>query len=381
MTRITITWLLIANLGLTPWSFAAPADEKEAALAKVRQSIETLRKEIAATQHQHDAVSAELADIEQRIAQVHKLIRRLQQDQRQQQKKLTKLGAQERQLQTEVNTQSALLARQMRAAYMIGNQEQLKLWLNAQDPAAVSRTGVYYDYLHRARARRIHDLRQSVTQLLALRDSLKVERERLSALQQQQQTIQQELQVRSASRAAVLQKLQAELTSKEQQLAQSLQDEKRLNQLVNALREVIPEALLQTGQRSPFGRLKGKLHWPTLGRVQDSFGKKQQSGRTRINGVRILAPAGHEVHAVAPGRVAYADWLRGYGMLLILDHGDGYMSLYGHNQAIYKELGEWVQAGELIASVGSSGGETQDSLYFELRHNGTPINPMVWCRR
>ena len=130
-----------------------------------------------------------------------------------------------------------------------------------------------------------------------------------------------------------------------------------------------------------FGKLKGKLHWPTQGRVQDNFGKNRASGRKLTNGVLIQADEGREVRSVAQGRVAYADWLRGYGMLLILDHGDGYMSLYGHNQAIYKELGEWVQAGEVIATVGKSGGENQSSLYFEIRHNGKPDNPLRWCRR
>lgn len=361
---------------------AAPvSSQNEAALQKLRTSIESLRQEIATTQTRHDSVRTELADIERQIGTVHKRIRKLRREQQQQQHKLAELTTQEKSLQQDVAAQRDLLARQMRAAYIIGQQEYLKLWLNAQDPAAVSRTSVYYDYVHRARAQRIAQTRATMGKLLALSDSIRVERDSLLQLRRQQETIKQELEDRSRSRAALMQQLKAELDSKEQQLNRNLEDEKRLNKLITSLREVIPDILMVPGQRAPFAKLKGKLPWPTQGRVQDTFGKKRESGRKLTNGVLIQADEGREIHAVSQGRVAYADWLRGYGMLLILDHGDGFMSLYGHNQAIYKELGEWVQAGEVIAAVGKSGGESQSSLYFEIRHNGKPDNPLRWCRR
>jgi len=373
----------VVSLLLWPLCLAAApvASPNEAALQKLRNSIESLRKEIATTQTRHDGVRTELADIERQIGTVHKRIRKLRGEQQQQQHKLTELYGKEKSLQQEVAAQRNLLARQMRAAYIIGQQEYLKLWLNAQDPAAVSRTSAYYDYMHRARAQRIAHTRASMDKLVALSDSIRGERDSLRQMQQQQETIKQELEARLRSRAAVMQQLRAELVSKEQQLNRNLEDEKRLNTLVANLRTVIPDILLAPGQRAAFGTLKGKLPWPTQGRVQDNFGKKRETGRKLTNGVLIQADEGQEVRAVSQGRVAYADWLRGYGMLLILDHGDGYMSLYGHNQAIYKELGEWVQAGEVIATVGKSGGENQSSLYFEIRHNGKPDNPLRWCRR
>ena len=357
------------------------ASQNEAALQQVRSAIESLRKDIVATQTQHDSVRTELADIERQIGTVHKRIRHLRREQQRQQNKLSELTGKEKSLQQEVAAQRDLLARQIRAAYAIGQQEYLKLWLNAQDPAAVSRTSQYYDYMNRARAQRITQARTSMEKLLAVGASIRVERDSLAQLQQQQETIKQELEVRSRSRTSLMQQLKAQLLSKEQQLQRNLEDEKRLNKLIASLREVIPDILMAPGSRTAFGKLKGKLHWPTQGRVQDTFGKKRESGRKLTNGVLIQAEEGREVRAVSQGRVAYADWLRGYGMLLILDHGDGYMSLYGHNQAIYKELGEWVQSGEVIAAVGKSGGENQSSLYFEIRHNGKPDNPLRWCRR
>ena len=127
-------------------------------------------------------------------------------------------------------------------------------------------------------------------------------------------------------------------------------------------------------------KLKGKLNWPTTGKLKDIYGKKRKTGRVRWNGVMIMARAGQDVKAVSHGRVAFAEFLRGYGLLLILDHGDGYMSLYGHNQTIYKEIGEWVETGETIASIGTSRGKKHSGLYFEIRYNGKPSNPVRWCR-
>lgn len=354
--------------------------ERDAALAQVRTKIEKLRKDIATTQTQHDAVRSDFAELERRINEVHKRIRQLQQDQRRQQIKLSDLQQQEKKLQQDVDRQQEILARQLRAAYMIGQQEYLKLWLNAQDPAAVSRTSQYYEYLHRARAEQIEQTQHAMNRLTALQQTLRGERTALLELQKQQQTREQELQEKLRNRATVLARLREELKGKEQELATTLEDEKRLNKLVTALHEALPDVLALPGQRAPFGKLRGRLVWPTVGKVLNSFGKKRGTA-ARSNGVAILTAEGREVRAVAAGRVAYADWLRGYGMLVILDHGEGYMTLYGHNQAIYKEMGEWVQAGETIAAVGRSGGESQSSLYFEIRHNGTPVNPSQWCRR
>ncbi len=375
-------YVLCAMLGPVLLCAATPlANQNEAALQQVRSAIESLRKEIVATQTQHDSVRTELAEIERQIGTVHKRIRHLRREQQRQQSKLSELTGKEKSLQQDVAAQRDLLARQMRAAYVIGQQEYLKLWLNAQDPAAVSRTSQYYDYVNRARAQRIAQARASMEKLLAVGATIRVERDNLAQLQQQQETIKQELEARSRSRTALMQQLKTQLLTKEQELQRNLEDEKRLNKLIASLREVIPDILLAPGPRAAFGKLKGKLPWPTQGRVQDTFGKKRESGRKLTNGVLIQADEGREIRAVSQGRVAYADWLRGYGMLLILDHGDGYMSLYGHNQAIYKELGEWVQSGEVIATVGKSGGENQASLYFEIRHNGKPDNPLRWCRR
>ena len=162
-----------------------------------------------------------------------------------------------------------------------------------------------------------------------------------------------------------------------------LDDQRQLERVVKVITENLPhtDAGLDVIRQTPFGKLKGKLVWPALGKVKRLFGKKRQSGRLRWKGVLIEARQGNNVRAVAAGRVAYADWLRGYGLLLIIDHGDGYMSLYGHNESLFKETGDWVSAGDVIASVGKSGGRKLSSLYFEIRHKGKPVNPTRWCKK
>jgi septal ring factor EnvC (AmiA/AmiB activator) len=130
--------------------------------------------------------------------------------------------------------------------------------------------------------------------------------------------------------------------------------------------------------QQPFHSRKGKLRWPARGRLAQRFGAPR-SGGLRWRGVMIEAQEGGEVRAVSQGRIAFSDWMRGFGLLLIIDHGDGYMSLYGHNQTLYKEVGEWVDTGEVVALLGASGGRTESGLYFEMRHKGRPINPVHWC--
>ena len=264
---------------------------------------------------------------------------------------------------------------------MNGRQEYLKLLLNQQDPAAVSRVMTYYDYFNKARTTRIDKAIQTITKLDQVKVKIENQRLVLNKLKQQQLAEKKQLEESYNERAVVVARLQQELNSKDKQLSQLLEDEQQIQKLLQAIREVMPELLKVPGEAQPFAKLRGKLKWPAQGKIQNIFGKKRKASRVSWNGIVIKAPEGRNVHAVARGRVAYADWLRGYGLLLIIDHGDGYMSLYGHNQSLFKETGDWVEAGEEIASVGNSGGQQQSGLYFEIRHNGKPTNPGKWCRK
>jgi len=379
--RSTVCTLCVIGLGLTVnFPAHARANGNEQALSQVRERIERLRKDIEKTQTQHDSVRTELRDIERQISKLLGVLKQLNRQLAGQQRKLRDLHQQRKQLQAELATQHHLLARQVEAAFMIGRQEYLKLLLNQEDPAAVGRTMTYYDYFNRARAKRIAATRATLKQLQGVEQEITAQTEALNQTRQQQLDKKTALEKTSGERAVIVAKLQSQLDSKAQELKRLVEDERRLQDLVSRLDQAIPDILTAPGSHKPFSQLRGKLMWPTRGRLQVTFGTRRSGSRLKWNGVLIRASEGREVRAVSHGRVAYADWLRGYGLLMIIDHGNGYMSLYGHNQALYKETGEWVEAGEVIASVGKSGGQTQAGLYFEIRHNGKPTDPARWCR-
>jgi septal ring factor EnvC (AmiA/AmiB activator) len=361
-------------------SAASEGASTEKALSQVRSKIDNLRKEIEKTQTLHDSVRTELRDIEREIGKLLRVLKQLDTKLAKQQRKLDALHQQRKGLRAELSTQHHLLARQVQAAFMIGRQEYMKLLLNQEDPSAVGRSMTYYDYLNRARLKRIDATKATLQKLQSVEQEILSQTTELNATKQEQLGKKAELQKSSRDRAMVVASLNKELVSKESELNRLVEDERRLQDLVSQLDKAIPDILTAPGTHKPFAKLRGKLIWPTRGKLQVAFGTRREGGRLKWNGVLIRADEGREVHAVSHGRVAYADWLRGYGLLLIIDHGNGYMSLYGHNQAIYKETGEWVEAGEVIASVGKSGGQNQAGLYFEIRHNGTPTDPARWCR-
>lgn len=355
-------------------------DDREATLQKVREKIERLRTDIQKTQTLHDTVRTELASLERDINQLHRVLKQLDNNLTKQKAKLNTLYVKRNRLRKDVKSQQDMLDKQITAAYMIGRQEYIKLILNQEDPAIIGRTMAYYDYFNRARVDRIDASRNSLIALIDTEKQIKAETASLKKIQLQQLAKKEKLEEASHSRALVVAKLQREIVSKESDLSRLSADEKRLTDLVVKLDDAIPDVLTEPGKRTPFARLKGQLRWPARGHVQALFGQRRASSQVKWSGVMITASEGHDVKAVSHGRVAYADWLRGYGLLLIIDHGNGYMSLYGHNQSIFKETGEWVEAGETIASVGKSGGQEQAGLYFEIRHNGKPSNPVSWCR-
>lgn len=372
---------LLAVMFLLPVFTPSRADEdREEALSEVRSKINRLRKEIEKTQTLHDSVRTELRKVEQDISKIHRALKKLNGRLASKEKELDSLYRDRAELTRELSTHHQLLGRQIQAAYMIGQQEYLKLLLNQEDPSVVGRTMIYYDYFNRARVAEIETTQVTLQKLKRVEADIKAETVELNAIKQQRLAKQQELLKVSREHSLVVARLHDELVNKEQELAQLIENERRLTDLVNKLDEAIPDILTATGKRTPFEKLRGKLNWPTKGDVQALFGRQRSIGKLTWNGVIIRANEGRDIRAVSHGRVAYADWLRGYGLLLILDHGDGYMSLYGHNQSIYKETGEWVNTGEIIASVGKSGGQKQAGLYFEIRHNGKPRNPLKWCR-
>ncbi|MGQ0658824.1 MAG: murein hydrolase activator EnvC family protein [Chromatiales bacterium] len=306
-----------------------------------------------------------LAELEQTIVQKQIALQRL----------ALRYQEHERNLQSERET----LARLLRASYMMGRRDILKLLLSQEDPHSVSRLLTYHALIAHAHGERIAALTRDLTETRAFAEATRLERERLLALQSEQARGVQEVEALRMTRKKTLVALKGDLAVKSEQL-------KRLRATKRAL-----EGLLQslpgwstsnaTPEAKGLGSLKGRLPWPAQGRITRRFGEPVgKDSELTMRGVFIEAGPGSAVQAVGNGRVVFADWFQGFGLLLIIDHGGDYLSLYGHNQSFNKKTGEAVKTGEIIAAAGDSGGLGASGLYFELRHRGAPQDPAQWCR-
>ncbi|MFP3874418.1 MAG: murein hydrolase activator EnvC family protein [Thiohalophilus sp.] len=380
-------WIVILVLAALPAGAvyagltAAQQQEKSRQLENLRERIDRLKQDLSAQRDRYSEETQQLQTVETRISRRVKTLREIKDQLRTESRKLDELHDEQHRLQNELDSQRELLGQQIKAAYVIGRQEFLKLLLNQEDPAAVGRVSTYYDYFNRARSEQIKAALKTITRLDSIEEQIARRKSELESLHDREMKQKQQLEQHFRERSRALAKLKREIGSRDEQLSQLEEDEKQLQELLQGLNRELGDLL--TGKDSPrsFAERRGKLAWPARGEVQKRFGQSRNAGKLRWNGVLIGNSEGNTVYAVAPGRVAYADWLRGYGLLIIIDHGDGYMTLYGHNQGLLKEVGDWVQADEAIAEVGSSGGRDEAGLYFEIRHNGTPTNPAAWCGR
>ncbi|MEK7206805.1 MAG: peptidoglycan DD-metalloendopeptidase family protein [Pseudomonadota bacterium] len=350
----------------------------EAQRQKLRDRIQTLQESLDDTRGRRDTVREEVRDLERRIGELLRTLRDLDARVRADDRKLGQLRDRARHERQNLGLHKATLERQVRAAYMMGQQEYSKMLLNQQDPASVARVLTYYQYLNRARTERINTIKSSLTRLNALEDEIREHNRALTTLRQDQQQKKETLQTARARRSGLLVSLNRQVRGQTQEIERLHADEKRLGRLLNELNSVLPDAPLPRGAR--LADMRGRLPLPTKGRVVARYGEQMNIGHLKWRGLFIAGREGQDVISVSRGRVAYADWLRGFGLLLILDHGDGYMTLYGHNQSLLKEVGDWVDAGAVIASLGSTGDAPQPGLYFEIRYRGEPRDPMIWCK-
>jgi murein hydrolase activator len=363
------------------WTVGLAQDrrESEAALSAVRKEIKELQQRIARETTRRDEGTRALRAAEVEIAAATRKLTEVRGDLSKQETARRDLAQQTQQTNRRLATEKDALARQVRSSYMTGREELFKLLLSQESPAALGRMLVYFDYYNRARSARIDAVAGELAGLGELeRTSARVATD-LAALEKAQASEVAALEKSRRDRAAAVGKLDAEIRDGAAAVAKLSAEEKRLADLVTRLRDVMAGFPVDTDQ--PFAQLKGKLSWPVQGRVAGDYGQSRGAGPVKWNGVLLEAPAGTPVRAVYHGRVAFADWLQGLGLLVIVDHGGGYMSLYGHNEALLKESGDWVEPGESIAQVGDSGGQARPGLYFEIRLNGEPVNPNPWIAK
>jgi septal ring factor EnvC (AmiA/AmiB activator) len=353
--------------------------ESQAKLESVRKEIKELEARMAREAARRDDGAQALRAAELESAAATRKLAQVRGDLRAQQSTRRDLGQQTERANGRLAAERAALARQVRASYMAGRDELTKLLLSQESPATLGRMLVYFDYYNRARTSRIAAVAVDLAKLDELEaETMRVEQE-LAALEEAQRGQVALLQRSRDERRAAVARLDEEIRDGSAAVAKLRAEEQRLAELVQRLGELM--AGFPVDPDEPFASLKGKLAWPVQGRLAAAYGQARGAGPVRSRGVLLEASAGTPVRAVHHGRVAFADWLQGLGLLVIVDHGGGYMSLYAHNEALLKESGDWVEPGEAIAQVGDTGGQARAGLYFELRHNGEPVNPHPWIAR
>ncbi|MGB7932824.1 MAG: peptidoglycan DD-metalloendopeptidase family protein [Gammaproteobacteria bacterium] len=381
MTAIRL--LLLLALTTSPVVPSLAADSGRAAvqaerLQQLRTRIGELKNELVSMHGKKNALDTELEKTEKELGAVASDLRQLDRKIGQSRTRLDELGHERQESRKKLQAVQVILARELRSAYELGQQQQVKLLLNQDDPAAIARLMTYYGYLSRARADRIRGITSVLDELALIEQQVSEQKSGLEKLKDEKIAESDRLKHMRANRKQVLVRLQAQLRKKSDELATLQRDERNLQQLVDSLRRALRDIPPSTAPLKSISPLKGKLVWPVEGRIGMPFGAVQADGKLRSRGVLVSASAGADVHAIARGQVVFADWLRGFGLLLIIDHGKGYMSLYGYNRSLFKEVGDRVEAGDLIATVGDSGGRERSGLYLELRKDGRPFDPAPW---
>ena len=378
VSRLVAAVVVAALLG---WSLAAAQDRRqsEAELSAVRKEIKALQEKIARESTRRDEGTRALRASEVEIATATRKLAEVSGNVRTQEKTRRELEVQTASANRRLGAEKDALARQVRSSYMAGREELTKLLLSQESPAALGRMLVYFDYYNRARSARIAAVAGELAKLAELdAERARVQAE-LTALEKTQAQEVAALEKSRDERRALVAKLDGEIRDGNAAVSKLRGEEQRLADLVKRLSEVMAGFPVDTDE--PFAKSKGKLAWPVQGRLAGDYGQPRGAGPVKWNGVLLEAAAGTPVRAIHRGRIAFADWLQGLGLLVIVDHGGGYMSLYGHNEALLKESGDWVEPGEPIAQVGDTGGQARPGLYFEIRFNGEPVNPNPWMAK
>ncbi|BAQ72058.1 M24/M37 family peptidase [Pseudomonas sp. Os17] len=419
--------IALALICLLQPAFADERAQTQQQLDATRQDIAELKKLLGKLQEEKSGVQKELRGTETEMGKLEKQVEALQKELKKSEAELQRLDEEKKKLQSARTEQQRLIAIQARAAYQNGRQEYLKLLLNQQNPEKFARTLTYYDYLSQARLEQLKSFNETLRQLANVEKDISLQQAQLLVQKSSLDTQREELDKVRKERQLALAKLNDDVKARDDKLKAREQDQADLAKVLKTIEETLarqareaeearqkaliaqqeaekkrlreaqadasdaprkpvrssPGALVSSAGPSfggAFAAARGKLPWPVDGRLLARFGETRgDDSRSKWDGVMISAAAGSQVHAVHGGRVVFADWLRGAGLLVILDHGNGYLSLYGHNQTLLKEAGDVVKAGESISTVGNSGGQDTPALYFAIRQQGRPSDPAQWC--
>jgi len=381
MIRTTLFLALFAAAGAAPAqdSHGELTKVKERELEQVRDRISELKQSMDRAASERDRLTGELQNIEVAISEQRMRIKDIEREQHYTENKKKALDTDLAEREAHLDKQSAELAAQVRAAYMSGNQEKIKLLLNQRDPATLGRVMAYYRYLNDYRADNIAIVIEEIHKLEELRSQIAAEEARLGALAKSRYAELGKLNSSQEERQLLLVNLRKKIANEGQEVEGLAAQEQDLTRLIAELTSILSDYPISSEE--PFSKHKGRPTWPVAGTLIHDYGQPRAGGKINWNGVVLAAPRGREVRAVYHGRIAFADWLAGMGLLVIVDHGEGYMTLYGYNETILKNTGDWVAPGDVIATVGDSGGQQRSSVYFELRKGTKPVNPRQWVTR
>jgi septal ring factor EnvC (AmiA/AmiB activator) len=353
--------------------------EAESRLSEVSLAIGELRRKLDSSRADHKEEQARMRELDLAIQATNLNFRALEKQRLHHMEELAALEHQREVYLSNLDDRMGQLAEQVRSSYKMGSQSRIKLVLNQDDPARLGRMLAYYDFLNQAQVQKISSLKEALTTLDEMQQSIDQELSRVESVQNEQGVVLEELNQQRSAREVLLAQLSSRIDSAESRLQELERNRKDLEALLDRLSNVLADIPADLGSRTGVAGQRGKLPMPLKGPVKHAFGQKRAGG-LRWQGWLIESPTGAEASAVAYGRVAFADWLRGYGLMMIIDHGQGFLSLYGHNESLLREVGAWVEPGEIISIVGSNPGSDQ-GLYFELRKNGKAVDPAAWIAR
>lgn len=413
MIRICVTRICVTSARLLPallaliavaWTplvsgAASPAKTQEEAREQqreLRERISALQKKLAAAEETKSEASDALRESEQAISEANRELRELNRQSRESNAKLGQLRKSSQDTGNSLRTQQDLLGRMLRQQYLQGQSDALRLALNREDPNEMARQLHYLAHIARARAQLVDGLRSNLREIDRLKSEIAEEAAAIARIAAEQTAQRKRLEQEKRARAGVLSKVSRDIRSQQREMRAMQANENRLTRLVDQLAKLVvrkPAAGTSSRPRprtdavpssrndnSPFAALRGKLALPVRGELGSRFGSPRNDGGVTWKGLFIAARPGDDVRAVADGRVVYADWLRGFGNLLIVDHGDSYMTLYANAEALLKQVGDVIRGGEAVATVGNSGGNAESGLYFEMRHEGRPFDPLNWVK-
>ena len=415
--RFLVAFTLLALTLSSSFSFAANKAEKpKEKLNNIHDRIESLTKELGKTKEAHADASDALKESEKAISETNRKLFELKQRQQQQSESLQALQTQKASLEKTIEGQKSQLSKQIYEQYLHGQQNYLQVILQEQDPSELTRQLQYFSYIARARQAQIMNMQSNLGRVTKLNEETAKALKEVVDLKSKQEMERKNLESQKQAHSKVLEKLSSQINAQRNEIEKLKRDEKSLSQLVDRLArasqpkpqkssptnkptdsyreaatsktetEPHTQLPLATNESLPnnafdgssFESLKGKLNLPVRGEVTNKFGNSRQDTGLTWKGLFIKSNEGNEVKSIANGRVVFADWMRGFGNLIIVDHGGGYMSLYGNNQSLLRKIGDTIKGGDTIASVGNSGGNETSGLYYELRSHSKPFDPMSW---